>query len=286
MKKPVMWGVVVATGAVLLLIACTAPQGSGQNAAIQPTQTVADRTSFQHKIADNLKAAMVADPQSVEFFVTLTEQASYPDADNLAGAERKEYVARRAEEVANRTQPPVRVLLDQLKVSGDVTEYKSYTIFNGFFVKGKAVAVNALASRQDVEALTLNSEISIDPVVEVQPEPTLTTAQPSVTPQSRMLDAATPTPEWNVNLVNAPTAWAQPTSYKGQNITVGIIDTGVDGSHPALQSRWRGTIEGTSNFNWYNAVDPTSSRTPYDDNGHGTHVTGIILGQDGVSTLR
>lgn len=168
----------ITTGAVLLLIACTAPQDNeNQNAVIQPMQTAANPASFQHKIADNLKAAVATDPENIEFFVTLTEIASYPEADNLTGATRKEYVARRNHEVANRTQAPVRIVLDQLKLSGDVTEYKSYTIFNGFFVKGTAVAVNALASRQDVEALTLNGEISIDPVIEEQPQPTLTPTQ-------------------------------------------------------------------------------------------------------------
>ncbi|MDD5503117.1 MAG: S8 family serine peptidase [Candidatus Thermoplasmatota archaeon] len=54
--------------------------------------------------------------------------------------------------------------------------------------------------------------------------------------------------------------------YDGSGITIGIVDTGVDISHPALSAM--------SIIAWKDYVNGKSS--PYDDNGHGTHVCGIL----------
>jgi len=51
----------------------------------------------------------------------------------------------------------------------------------------------------------------------------------------------------------------------GQGVKVGIIDTGIDYTHPDLKANYAGG---------YNAID--TSKPPLDDNGHGTHVAGII----------
>ncbi|WP_456368506.1 S8 family serine peptidase [Thermococcus sp.] len=55
--------------------------------------------------------------------------------------------------------------------------------------------------------------------------------------------------------------------YDGSGITIGIIDTGIDASHPDLQGKVIG---------WVDFVNGKS--TPYDDNGHGTHVASIAAG--------
>lgn len=67
---------------------------------------------------------------------------------------------------------------------------------------------------------------------------------------------------WGVKRVNAYAAWD---ITMGQGVKVGIIDTGMDYNHPDLKANYAGG---------YNAVD--TSEPPMDDNGHGTHVAGII----------
>ena len=60
----------------------------------------------------------------------------------------------------------------------------------------------------------------------------------------------------------------QITSYSTTDIVVAVIDTGIDASHIDL--------DGGKVIAW---VDYVNGRTsPYDDNGHGTHVAGIIAG--------
>jgi len=80
---------------------------------------------------------------------------------------------------------------------------------------------------------------------------------------------------WGVEKIRAPQAWSQTT---GRRIKIGVIDTGIDFNHPALQ----GSI--ISGINLVNRGE-----LPYDDNGHGTHIAGIIaasnpsLGMIGVA---
>ena len=74
---------------------------------------------------------------------------------------------------------------------------------------------------------------------------------------------------WGVLRVNAPAAWDY---TEGAGVSVAVIDTGIDLSHPDLQGRVVGG---------YNAVTDSdgmdSEGASYqDDNGHGTHVAGVI----------
>jgi len=75
------------------------------------------------------------------------------------------------------------------------------------------------------------------------------------------------------NGINAPSAWDIST---GTNIvTVGVLDTGIQGIHPDLTNRMS-----TAGLHRDCTVNPiTTLSTPTDLNGHGTHVAGIIGAQ-------
>lgn len=67
----------------------------------------------------------------------------------------------------------------------------------------------------------------------------------------------------------------QQKGYTGKGVTIAVIDTGCDYSHPSLKSK----IVGGRNFTNEGSVDDYM-----DFNGHGTHVAGIIAGEyDGVA---
>jgi subtilisin family serine protease len=90
---------------------------------------------------------------------------------------------------------------------------------------------------------------------------------------------------WGVKKIDLAGAWDQTTG--SSNITVAVIDTGVDRTHPDMTANiWTNPNENPSNgvdndndgyindyygWNWCNNNNNTQ-----DDNGHGTHVAGII----------
>lgn len=97
----------------------------------------------------------------------------------------------------------------------------------------------------------------------------------------------------SVSTINPAPAWDR-TTGSGRTI-VAVIDTGVDITHPDLASNiWKNTRELAGNgidddgngfiddYNGYNFVANTGD--PTDDNGHGTHVAGIIgaTGNNGI----
>lgn len=64
----------------------------------------------------------------------------------------------------------------------------------------------------------------------------------------------------------------------GSNIGVAVIDTGLYAAHPDLQPNFAA---------WYDAVTRSSSGTPFDPNGHGSHVAGTAASRNpeiGVAT--
>ncbi|MEV8563414.1 S8 family serine peptidase [Streptomyces sp. NPDC051917] len=75
--------------------------------------------------------------------------------------------------------------------------------------------------------------------------------------------------DWNLDKVNAPAAWSA--GHTGKGVTVAVIDTGVDTTHPDLPSQVRASV------NFSDAPDAL------DHFGHGTHVAGTIAGTGAAS---
>lgn len=69
--------------------------------------------------------------------------------------------------------------------------------------------------------------------------------------------------QWNLPAIETNKGWSL--SKGSEDVTVAIVDTGVDLDHPDLDGQF---VEG------YNVVNPNEK--PYDDVGHGTHVAGIV----------
>ncbi|ERN51807.1 S8 family serine peptidase [Alkalihalophilus marmarensis] len=67
--------------------------------------------------------------------------------------------------------------------------------------------------------------------------------------------------DWGVRKIGAPTAWGN--GVTGEGVKIAVMDTGISTSHPDLQvTKGASFVPYTASFN--------------DDNGHGTHVAGII----------
>lgn len=81
-----------------------------------------------------------------------------------------------------------------------------------------------------------------------------------------LLLASTQVVPWGISKINADVAWP----LAGSNtVKIGIVDSGIQLNHPDLASNVKGS---------FNAIDRKESAN--DDNGHGTHVAGIIASTD------
>ncbi|MBQ7179534.1 MAG: S8 family serine peptidase, partial [Victivallales bacterium] len=88
--------------------------------------------------------------------------------------------------------------------------------------------------------------------------------------------------QWWLSKIGAPTAWN--TTTGSASVLVGVVDTGIAYFHWDLQNNlWRGP-NGEYGINTFGGQNSTANYWVIDDNGHGTHVSGIIgaVGNDGV----
>ena len=212
-------------------------------------------------------------PATNEFLVILSEQADLSGATALkTKAAKGRYVFERLTEVAQRTQQPLLKTLQEKKL-----EYQPFWVANMICVRGDLPAIQSLAQRADTARIVANSANRVPDLLPVTAAPRITSSV-----------------EWNLSQVHAPDAWAL--GYTGQGVVVGGQDTGYQWDHPALINHYRGW-DGTNanhNYNWHDAIHgPNPHNTgdnpcgynltaPCDDNSHGTHTMGTMVGDDGA----
>jgi len=165
---------------------------------------------------------------------------------------------------AAQTQPAFRNELEAQKQLGELTGYTAYWIENLFVIHASKDFVESLRDRGDVKYVTENFRAElIEPILSEGREPGRNPLDTESTTAGQNAIRAT-----EVNRVLGIT---------GQGVLVANCDTGVDGNHPALMSRWRGVTEPASEC-WRDALGSAPS-FPADGNGHGTHVMGTITGR-------
>jgi subtilisin family serine protease len=196
------------------------------------------------------------------FLIIMADQADLSGAEQIADLPaRRAFVRDRLIETANRGQAPVRQALDTAGLA-----YRPFYLINMIRVEGHHRRMAEFADLPGVARVMLN---------------------PNVRPYPFHFDigyGATPNEgqgvEASLSQVYADQVWEL--GFTGQGIVVGGQDTGYDWQHPALRPAYRGVNaagEVNHNYNWHDAWADTSA--PFDDDQHGTHTMGTILGDDG-----
>src|SRR5690606_27007554 len=180
---------------------------------------------------------------------------------------------------ANETQGPLLAFLSNKQAPA-----RRLVIVNAIRTEGRMDLILAVAARTDV------ARILADPAIRAA-EP-IDWRQSDGTPRAGI--------EWGIDMINADEVWAM--GYSGQGVVVGGQDTGYDWAHPALKNKYRGYVAEADtadhNYNWHDAIHEINpfnadsinpcgldSKVPCDDNGHGTHTMGTMIGLDGPNQI-
>ncbi|HPQ39855.1 MAG TPA: S8 family serine peptidase, partial [bacterium] len=260
---------------VVCVIVCIAWSGLTANSGSGDTAVVIDPELFQTLDAGD----------TAEFFVVLRDQADTGGARFLTSKlEKGRYVYRILTEHARRTQADLIQLLEAHNAA-----YTSYWITNMVRVEGDMELFRRLIDRDDIAMMYLSKKLPAD--IGWDDEPAVFDAAsdpvpdaPFQAPGDAELDAGRE-PEWNIARVHAPEVWNY-FDVKGRDIVLMTNDTGVEWDHWALIDTYRGW-NGTTADHDYCWFDPmgTFPDAPGDDRGHGTHVTGTMVGEDGVANV-
>ncbi len=232
------------------------------------------KEKVSHRLLDSFK-----DENMVTFLIKFKEQADteqvaaaakqQADAANLSGKQSvmmtRSAVVSELRLTSLESQQNVKQYLEQQVQAGKAKDITSYYIVNGMAVTATKEVAEAIGTFAEVEKVLPNETRQLNTTV----------VEDAVSPKSQLANV-----EWNIERVNAPQAWDM--GIDGSGTVVASIDSGVQWDHPALKEKYRGynaaTGEVNHDFNWF---DATAGRTtPYDDNGHGTHVTGTMVGSE------
>jgi subtilisin family serine protease len=152
---------------------------------------------------------------------------------------------------------------DELTKAG--IPFRTLYIVNGLAVRGDLALARRLAVRGEIVRIVGDPVVRGIDLNSIAPLP----------------QAPTAGPEWGITRINADKVWSLDGKH-GEGIVVASADTGVEWTHPALKGKyrgWNGTVA-SHDFNWFDAIQ--NSAEPFDDNNHGTHTTGTMVGDDGL----
>lgn len=223
--------------------------------------------------------------EEVECLVILKEQADVSAALNLQTKEQKgRYVFETLRGVSLKSQANLCHYLDSEKVS-----YYSLYIVNAIFTKVRLSVLENIAKMPEVSFIQPNPPVEVESSAWEHEE------------SRRGLNGV----EWGISMIRADEVWAM--GFKGQGVVIGGQDTGYEWDHPALKKKYRGWDEATQavshDYHWHDAIHSISplnndsvsvpennpcgldSPVPCDDNNHGTHTMGTMVGEDGENQI-
>lgn len=233
----------------------------------------AQKTNAKTNISESVFAALEKEP-FVRVIAVLKDKADFKDNPASNTKSNAEEVINKLQETASSSEEKIwPVIQDQIS-RGNIQDYQSFWIVNAFAASINIDALNTLSALPEV--IEIRSErrynLSTSLNTSIIEEDFETFYQPLA------YQNETGQYPWNLELIKAPLVWNK--GIYGKGVVVAIMDTGVDQNHPALRDSYRGRLQGHNHeTSWYDATSDNSQGTvPFDLNGHGTHIAGVILG--------
>lgn len=246
--------------------------------------TESNSLDFRKKIED-LKD--YKDDDFVDVIIKLKKQV---DVSKIKDVVKKENVNASKEEIQNEirkdmvdksiklkedSQKSIIEILERGKKDGNVKNYEQFFIINCINVVCKKEVLVKISKMSDVEKISINKKVKIPKLPNNVPED-----------RNALFSMEKKHIPWNLKMISADKAQKE-VENSNNDVVVAVIDSGVDGSHPAIKNNYRGNDQNLKKYSWYNVVTEKTGdkEEPYDDRGHGTHVCGTILGQRENSLL-
>ncbi|MEZ4912187.1 MAG: S8 family peptidase [Saprospiraceae bacterium] len=163
-------------------------------------------------------------------------------------------------------------------------QFRPYYLINGIAITSDLVTLYTLSCRNDVKQIIYDVPLRMQDITEERVQNNLRNLQP----------------EWGIIKIKADSVWKM--GINGNGVTVGGLDTGVAWEVEPIKRQYRGYKNDSlvdHNYNWHDAIhehdthfpDSTANPcgisilAPCDDNNHGTHTVGTMIGQDTINAI-
>ncbi len=232
-----------------------------------PFSAVAQSAAWKAKV-DPVVLKKAETSATFEFVAVLKQQADVSAADNLQTKEEKGmFVYNSLKAAAEHSQGEIISLLTKSNVT-----FHSFWVVNCVVVTADIKTLEAVANLASVESIIENAKYVVSKTTKTDSKP-------------EDIQAI----EWGITKTKADQVWAL--GVKGAGVVVAGEDTGYDWTHPALKKQYRGWDGSNAdhNYNWHDAVHSgggtkcgANTKQPCDDDEHGTHTMGTMIGDDGT----
>ncbi len=244
--------------------------------------TVLQLTAQSARIDSRLLASDDVQP----FYVSYEQKPSFASIDPAWNKERKgQAVYDLLRQEADASQEELKQLLAARGI-----DYRSFFITNMVYVSGGDKSlIREIANLKGVSRITAQSVFMAE---NVQAEAFIGFRDSTYV-------------DWGILKIGADKVWEM--GIHGEGAVVAGGDTGYDWEHPALRSKYRGyraeSDTADHNYNWHDAIHQISPlhgdsvplpelnpcgldvRYPCDDNRHGTHTMGTMVGEDTINKI-
>ena len=254
--------------ALFLTVLMVAAPGAGAVSAAPGTVTDASETNqvtFEQGVVDPSAAVEFADEGEIdptlndaEGTTTVVVRLSGADRSKISQLDREASVQSLKSHAASTQQNLLRFVSQREGVEVE----ERFWILNGVVLEidTNEVDLQTVARIEGVQRVHSNFEVALpDPGKDTRASDTAVEADDDGVDTTYGLDQ-----------INAPEVWSQ-FDTKGEGVGVAVLDTGVDADHPDINIQDEHFVEVDSDGNVENVA-------PYDDEGHGTHVSGTVAG--------
>lgn len=178
---------------------------------------------------------------------------------------------------SSKAQESVQSLLSEKGIA-----FTTYTVVNAIAVVVNTDLLRSIAAHPEVEKIVYDMPFKSQELAE----------------RYSVASIRNPEPEWGVRMIRADSVWKL--GYRGTGVVIGGQDTGYDWDVSPLKEKYRGWKNDTvdHNYNWHDAIhmldtigfgteNPCglSIDAPCDDNNHGTHTMGTMVGEDAENKI-